>query len=126
MKPAFAIKSWRLDLERDLDASEFFGHSTGFLLQVELEQGESRFHLLKSLKSGKSVEKRLVAIAPVQAPLAVLPRPGSDPARTRLGRLQRPPRRRPRRLPPDTQKNTVSILNGRGSDTATGAYGSRP
>ena len=66
-KPAFAIKSWRFDLERDLDASEFFGHSTGFLLRVELEQGESRSHLLKSFKNGKSVEKRVVAIAPVEA-----------------------------------------------------------
>ena len=74
-KPAFAIKSWRFDLARDPDSPVFFEHSVGFTLQVELEEGESRSHLLHSLKNGRRGNKRigkrtaprLVAIAPVEA-----------------------------------------------------------
>lgn len=66
-KPAFAIKGWKYDVDFELDSLHVFGHSTGFVLSFDLEDGESRSHLLRSLKPGISSTERLVAIAPPEA-----------------------------------------------------------
>ena len=64
-KPAFAISSWEIHPKPTIGSDTGCICSAGFVLSGTLHKGESRYHLRRSLRSGKARirSKRLVVIA---------------------------------------------------------------
>ena len=64
-KPAFTISSWQIHPKPTIGSDTGCIRSAGFVLSGTLHKGESRYHLRRSLRSGKPRirSKRLVVIA---------------------------------------------------------------
>lgn len=64
-KPAFTISGLRLDLQRNLAPDTSCSRPGGFVLSLRLHKSENRWHLRRSLLTGKlnSLARRLVVVA---------------------------------------------------------------